>query len=301
MSSYITIIFLLLAGLLLKKSKLLPLNFHEGINKLIVYFFVPIITLLYLPEIKIEWVHIWLIITPWLIYLGAVIFFVVIRKFKKIPNNTLAVLIMTSGIGSISFVGFPIFELFYGSQGLAYGVILSLGGTFIVCNSIGIITGLYFKKEKFETKKTIKKIFYFPPFIALLISLVLMGFDYQHPLIIKQILEKIASPFSVLSLLAIGYQASLHSFSKIKYYFILGQAYKLIIAPLLIFAMFYYTSNELSVIAKISILGAGIGSMNTIAIIATELKLHPKLAMLMPSLGIPISIITVLIIQILIN
>ena len=208
---------------------------------------------------------------------------------------------MTSGIGSISFVGFPVFEFFYGDEGLSYGVILSLGGTFVVCNSIGIGTGFFFAEQTKSLQQIMKEIFYFPPFIAMLLAVILLFFGYEHHPVVKKILEKLSSPFSVLALFAVGYQIQTNDFLNYKKLFLFGQFYKLILAPLLIYLVFYFTGNQDSLIAQICILGAGIGSMNTISIIAAELNLQPKLSFLMSGFGIPISIVTLLIIYFLIH
>jgi predicted permease len=300
MESYAIIFIGLFTGFLLKKSKFLPVDFHLGLNTLIISFFIPILTILYVPELKLSINHFWLIITPWIIYLSSVVYFLIYNYFKPIPKQTLGALIMTSGIGSISFVGFPIFETFYGKEGLTYGIILSLGGTFIVCNSIGILTGYLFKEDKPSVKTIFKRIFKFPPFIAMIISIVLMLSGYHHTPIVEEILFKLSIPFSTLALITIGMQIDTKGFSKDKKFFISGQVYKLIIAPMLIFLLFYFLGQEKTVVAKICILGAGVGSMYTIAIVAAQLNLNPKLAMLMPSLGIPISIFTLFIIYYLI-
>ena len=297
MSNYITLFSCLLAGLLFKKSKLLPGNFYLGLNKLLIYFFIPVLTLYYLPELQFSPHHFWLLLTPWIVYAGAVVFFYIQHTIRPMDKPVLAALIMTSGISSISFVGFPLFELFYGAEGLSYGIILSLGGTFVVCNSIGIVTGFWFKDEKTSISGLIKGIFTFPPFIAMLFSLGLMLMDYTHPPVLKTVLKNLSSPFSVLALFTIGLQTATKGLKRYKKYFALGQAYKLVVAPLLIYIVFFIVNEHHTLIAKICILGAGMGSMNTIAIVAADLGLRPKLALLMPGLGIPVSILTVFIIH----
>jgi len=208
---------------------------------------------------------------------------------------------MTSGIGSISFVGFPIFELFYGEKGLAYGIILSLGGTFIVCNSIGILTGMYFKNKDFRLTKIARSLLFFPPFISLLIAFTLNLLHYQHPAFIREILTNLSKPFSMLALFAVGNQIAFKNIRNEKKYLGIGLVYKIILAPLLLFIIFYVLNGLDNDVAKICILGAGIGSMNTISIMAAEFDLRPKLALLMPGFGIPISMITILIIHYLLN
>lgn len=291
----------LIIGIACKNKALLPRGFDLTLNKILINFFVPVLTLLYLPELQFKKEHLWLIISPWLIYLGSLIFFEVFNLFKAIPKKIRAVLIMTSGIGSISFAGFPIFQAFYGAEGLAYGIVLSLAGTFVVCNTLGVLTGFWYKNKQTNYKKLLRNIFLFPPFLAMSLSLFLVLFGYQHHSITKNILTFLGAPFSVLALFTIGLNIKTSNIKSNKAYFLLGQSYKLLIAPILVYTILYFFSEHETVIGKICVLGAGLGSMNTIAIVAANLGLKPKLAYLMPGLGIPISILTVLIIHFIIR
>lgn len=49
-----------------------------------------------------------------------------------------------AGISSIFFVGFFIFELFYGLEGFVYGFILSFSGIILVFNIAGVVIFFYF-------------------------------------------------------------------------------------------------------------------------------------------------------------
>lgn len=302
MVNILIVLILIASGMFFRRIKILPDNFELGLNKILVYFFIPVLTLLYVPEIIFKKSYLLLVLSPWVVYTGAILFFSLLSKFIRIPPKSRGALIMTSGIGSISFVGFPFFEMFYGEEGLAFGVVLSLAGTFVVCNSLGILTALFFsKKGELNFYSLLKSLLMFPPFLMFLISLLLNIFDYTHPLILKEILQKLSKPFSVLALFTVGYQISFKKFDEIKSLFLMGQFYKLILAPMVVFLIVYSFYDVGSVIAKVCIIGAGIGSMSTISIIASEFNLNPKLAMSMTSLGIPLSIISVLIIQFLIS
>ncbi|MFD2588907.1 AEC family transporter [Croceitalea marina] len=289
----------LILGIIGRYSGYVPNGYAKKLNKLLINFFIPVLTLRYLPEMQFSEKHIWLVLSPWIVYLGSMLFFEAVNVAKPIPRKTRAVLIMTSGIGSISFAGFPIFEMLYGQEGLAMGIILSLAGTFVVCNTLGVFTGFWFAQKQTNFLKLLKNIFTFPPFIAMLLSFVLLAFNYKHTEIISDVLTVMGKPFSYLALFTIGLGIKKDAIKKNKNYFLLGQCYKLVLAPSLIFIILYLIGEHESTLARICVLGAGLGSMNTIAIVAAELKLKPDLAFLMPGLGIPISMITVLLIYIL--
>ena len=286
----------LVIGALCKRNGYVSEELSKKLNKLLINFFIPILTLRYLPEIQFSENHIWLIVSPWVIYIGSILFFEMVNIVKPIPRKTRAVLIMTSGIGSISFAGFPIFELLYGQEGLAMGIVLSLAGTFVVCNTLGVFTGFWFAQKQTDFLKLIKDIFVFPPFLAMLVSFALLGFGYRHSETTGEILAFLGKPFSFLALFTIGIGIKTEALKENRYYFLLGQTYKLILAPSLLFAILYFVGEYQSTLAKVCILGAGLGSMNTIAIVAANLKLTPDLAFLMPGLGIPLSMTTVFLI-----
>ncbi|RXG11986.1 hypothetical protein DSM03_10783 [Leeuwenhoekiella aestuarii] len=290
----------LLIGILCKKYSVTPKGLGGKLNKLLIHFFIPILTLRYLPEIEFSKKHIWLIISPWIIYGFSFLFFELINLFKPIERKTRAVLIMTSGIGSISFAGFPIFEMFLGSKGLAMGIILSLAGTFVVCNTIGVFTGFWYAQKQTSPAKLIKDIVVFPPFLAMVLAFILLFTNTKFADFINETLTILAKPFSFLALFTIGLNVSMKSVKRNKNFFLLGQSYKLIIAPLLVFLLFLFLGEHNTLVAKVCVLGAGLGSMNTIAIVAAELGLKPDLSFLMPGLGIPISILTVILIYFLI-
>lgn len=301
MDKLIILFSVLLVGMEIGRLNFFSFRFKLILNRVLIEFFVPVLTLNYLPVQEFEWEYIWLIITPWLVYLFSFLFFEGYNKLKSLEKETRAVLIMTSGIGSISFAGFPIFQIFYGEEGLTYGILLSLAGTFVVCNTVGSFTGFWYSAQEIRLIPMIRRILTFPPFLAMLVSFALMSFSYEHPPIIDSILDILSAPFSVLALFTIGINFRIGSLKENTKPFLLGQLYKLLIAPLFIYVVLYVFGAHTSLIGKVCILGAGIGSMNTIAIIAAQLDLNSRLAFLMPALGIPISILTATFIHFLIS
>ena len=287
----------ILTGLLLRKTGIVKREASIPLNKIIIYFFIPVLTLKYLPEIEFQSGYWWVIICPWLIYLGAFLFFRGLQRVFGNERETTGVLIMTAGIGSTSFVGFPVFEMLYGQEGLIAGIIMSLAGTVVVFNTVGVFTGFWYVESTPRIKLIFIRMFRFPPFIAFLLALLLNMFNYQHPVIIKYLLDALSQPFNVLVLLTIGIQLELSIDKTIISHLLMGQFYKLILAPLLIFLIFKLMVGEIDLIGKVCILGAAIGSMNAISIIAAQLGLNPKLAIQMPSLSIPLSIPWLLVID----
>jgi len=167
---------------------------------------------------------------------------------------------------------------------------MSMGGTILVFNTVGISTGLYYSKQTRDRKSIVRKLITFPPLIAFLIAFLINLTHLELPETLNLILQKLSAPFSILALLTIGMQME---FSIDKDFFKIlsvGQIYKLFIAPFLIYILMWQILGLQNMISKICILGAAIGSMNAISIIASQMGLNPKLSAMMPAIGIPISI-----------
>ncbi|MEO0900148.1 MAG: transporter [Bacteroidota bacterium] len=280
----------LFSGVLLRRTAILDANAVKSLNGLLIYFFIPILTLYHIPRITFEWKLIWLTITPFAAYLGSLLYIRLINLGSAFDKSTEGAMIMTSGIGSISFVGFPIFELLYGQEGLAYGIVLSLAGTLLVFNTLGLATGLYYSGKSGSLKDFLARFFTFPPFLAFLLAISTHFLPFPLPELYNQLLGKLSAPFSVMAIIAIGAQIQFTFDKKLLKSLLLGNIYKLLLSPLLVFSLLYLTIGTDSVMAKVCILGSAIGSMNAVSILAARMDLNPPLAALMPAIGIPVSI-----------
>ena len=250
-------------------------------------------TLLYTTEIRFERSQILPILMPYLLFVFAFIFFKIIAPIIQLDRSTVGALTLTAGISSISFVGFPIFELLFGKEGLQMGVLMSQAGSFVVCGTLGIFTASYYSSAEVSTEKIVKDIFQFPPFLAFCLAAFLNVLNFHFPVWSIDILQKMGSPFSVLALTSIGLQMSFKKEDLQVKPLLYGLLYKLLIAPLLIFIGYIVIIGEHSLVGKISVVGAALGSMNTATVIAINYGLNPKLATQMVSISIPLSFINV--------
>jgi len=284
------VIVCIVSGIILRKTFTIGEEGPRVLNNLIIYFFIPIITLLHVPVIEFKAELIWLTVAPFIIFTCSFIFFQLFDKIQNLGHDTKLALILTSGIGSTSFVGFPIFEMLYGAEGLAYGVFLSVGGTILVFNTVGLFTLFYHTEQNLKPYRMIKKLLFFFPFVTFLFAIILNIFSVGFPPYLIQILKLLVQPFSVIAFISIGMQIKFTLTLEFTKYLLLGQFFKLILSPLIIFCLLYLISDTQNTIAKVCILGAAIGSMNAMSIITAEKNISPKLAIMMPAIGIPISI-----------
>ncbi len=295
MANIILLISCLLIGIILRGVKALPDNAPLTLNALIVNVFVPAITVRYGIELDIKADLFLPILAAWLVFGFAFLFFNTTKRWTGFDRETIGALIVVAGISSISFVGFPIFEMLYGAEGLKAGIVMSQAGTFVICSTAGIlVVSIYAEKgETLHWAKIIKDILLFPPFIAFCMAIVLKTIHYIPPSVFLSFLEKLGSPMSVAALLSIGLQMDFTSDATQSKALKTGLFFKLILAPLFIFLVFFVFFKQTSIAAKVSVVGSTLGSMNTIGIVAIRKGLNPPLVTKMLAISIPLSLLLV--------
>ncbi|GGD60040.1 transporter [Emticicia aquatilis] len=298
MANLFLLIICLSLGGILQRTKGFPKDAYLGLNAVIINICLPALTLLYTSEISFKANQLLVILTPYILFISSFIFFRIIAKILHFDRSTTGALTITAGISSISFVGFPIFELLYGKAGVQMGILMSQAGSFVVCGTLGIMTASYYSASEPSAKSIIKSIFTFPPFVAFCVAVCLNIINFHFPSYISEVLQKLGSPFTVLALLSVGLQINVSKANIAQKPLIFGLFFKLLVAPLIIFVLYLILLqqnillHENTWIGKMCVVGAALGSMNTASIIAINHKLNPPLASLMIGISIPLSLIT---------
>jgi predicted permease len=272
---------------------------YETVNELLVNFFMPALILLQITELKFSDKYIFPILVAWIIFTVAFVFFILVGKWKNFSPKTIAALIITGGISSTSFVGFPVFELLYGKEGLQIAILMSQAGSFLIGITLGVAVAAWHSSDTPTIKSVFHNVFRFPPFIAFITAVTLNISGLHFPPFISDTLAIISAPFSVLALLSVGLQINLTGKNIEAPKLAVGLLYKLILAPGLIFLLYHFAFRQSMLITSISVMGAAIGPMNTAAIIAGKYNLNAKLASNMVAVGIPLSLPIIYIIYLL--
>lgn len=259
----------------------------------------PALILLQITQLTFDSRFIFPILVAWIIFGTAFVFFTVLGRWQRFPPKTIAALIITGGISSTSFIGFPVFELLYGKEGLQIAILMSQAGSFLIGITLGVGVASWHSSDAASFKNVVNDVFRFPPFVAFIVALAFNIAGLHFPVFINQTLAVISAPFSVLALLSVGLQINLSREDLEVPKLALGLLYKLLLAPGLIFLLYHFTFRQSNFITSISVMGAAIGPMNTAAIIAGKYNLNSKLASNMVAAGIPLSLPIIYIIHLL--
>lgn len=274
----------------LRHWQLLPVGAAAVLNRLLVLVLLPALAFLHLAEVQPDPRLLLPVLMPWLVFGAGWVFFAVLGRQLGLARGTIGALVLTGGIGSISYVGFPVFELLYGARGLALGLVMSLAGSILISVTLGVVVGTWYGAATPTWRALPGNALRFPPFGAFLAALGVHAFGYRHPAVVRSVLEQLSASFPVVALLTVGLQMQFTVPRARRRLLRLGLAYKLLLAPALVALVYVGLARQHGPAVNVCLLGAAIGPMNTAAIIADRYGLDPPLAAQMVGLGIPLSL-----------
>ena len=293
MSNLILLFVCLIIGIVLKKSKIIPENFHTSLNAFVINISLSAFSLYYISKIELNSSVIYPVLVVWIGIFAAILFFAGLGKIFGWKSSLIGALIMCAGFGNTSFVGIPLIQAMYGEEGLKTVMLVDQPG-FVALSTVGILVANFYSGSKDSLLKHLSKILKFPPFIAFLVALLLNVFSIEIPKDFDEVLMKLGATTVPLALVSVGSQMQWKKIEKKEgFHLFIGLLFKLVLLPLLILVIYKYIFHQSGDVIDICILEAAMAPMITAAIIASAHDLEPKFCNLMVAVGIPLSILTV--------
>jgi predicted permease len=289
-NNLLLLILCFIAGMLLHRFKRMPVNTPAVLNSFIIHVSFPALILLSVHDLKISGEVGLMAAMGWIVFALSAGFFWLIGRWLDLPRPTVGALILTGGLCNTSYVGLPMIEAYYGHQGLASGIIVDQLGSFLVLSTLGITFAGIYSSGRPGVGEMAKRIFLFPPFIALVIALLLIPMEYPEWLTL--VLKRMGDTLAPLALLAVGFQLRLGHLAGNGRNLAIGLTFKLVLAPLVLFLLYVPLLGAHGQAIQITLFEAAMPPMITAAILATEHDLDPPLATLMVAMGLVISFAT---------
>lgn len=282
----------MILGIILKKSKIVPENFHTSLNAFVINISLSAFSLYYISKIELNSSVIYPVLVAWIGIFLAIAFFVILGKFFGWKYSVIGALIMCAGFGNTSFVGIPVIQAMYGEEGLKTVMLVDQPG-FVALSTVGILVANFYSGSKDSLAKHITKILKFPPFIAFVVAIILNLLSVEIPKDFDDVLMKLGATTVPLALVSVGSQMQWKKIEKEEgFHLFLGLLFKLVIYPLIILIIYKFLLHQNNDVIDICILEAAMAPMITAAIIAAAHDLEPKLCNLMVAVGIPLSFVT---------
>lgn len=292
MDNILLVFLCLIMGLAMQRVAAFPKNGHLALNQFVIYIALPAMALYYIPKVFISTDLLYPLGIAWIGFLLSFAFFYLIGKRMGWPNRLIGCLVITAGLGNTSFVGFPIIQALYGEEGLKTAIIVDQPGSFVVMATLGIITAGIFSKGEPSRNEIIKKILFFPPFIAFTLACLMnvLKFDFiDH---FQEVFKKLGATVTPVALVAVGLQLKIEKESQHWKFLRLGLLFKLIITPAAFFLLYKIILGGKGIPVDVSIMESAMAPMVTGAILASNYGLKPKLSSMMVGIGIPLSFLS---------
>jgi len=290
MSNLLLLILCFIAGVLLRRLKRMPDNAPATLNSFIIHVSLPALTLLYVHELKISGDVVLVAAMAWLVFGLAAGFFWLLGRWLRLPRATTGALMLTGGLGNTSFFGLPMVEAFYGKEGLSTAIVADQLGSFFVLSVLGITVAGIYSSGRPSVAEIVKRIALFPPFISLVIALLLIPIEYAEWFSV--LLKRLGDTLAPLALLSVGMQLRLGHVAEHRRNLALGLGFKLILAPLAIWLLYGQLLGAQGLAIQVTLFEAAMPPMITAAIVASEHDLDPPLANLMVAAGLLLSFFT---------
>lgn len=283
-----------------------PRDTARALSAFVIYVSLPAMILVKIPQLPFSPDLLTPMLMPWgILVLSAVIVWYV-AKWRAWPDDVRGSLLLLVPLGNTSFLGIPMVEAYFGSGGVPYALVYDQVGTFLALATYGSwVVALPVTRpengnadgvvdigdKKAPVRLVLKKVFMFPPFLALILGLLLAlankVWSWSYPPEIGAMLEVLAATLIPLVIIAVGFEIVIEWPTEIGPLGF-GLAVKLGIAPLVALGICYAFDLHTEA-ARVAVLEAGMPSQISAWALAMTFGLATRLSTQMVAIGIILS------------
>jgi len=279
----------LAAGLLLRRAGRVADDAHTALNAVIVNLALPALTLRTLHGFQFEAGHLWPVLMPWLLFaLGAAVFWLA-GRWLGLSRASIGALTLVGGLGNTSFVGLPMIESLHGRDGLGLGLLIDQLGSYLALSTVGVLLATAYAAEGRVTWRAMAlKVFTFPPFVALVVALLLRPLPF--PSALDGALARLGDLLAPLALISVGLQLRFDAILSQARLLCLGLGYKLVACPALVVAVLWLQDAAPDMTNRVSVIEAAMPPMIGAGIVAAQARLNAPLVSTLIGVGIPLGL-----------
>lgn len=288
---HLSIIFIaIIIGMVFKRFSFFPVDTATTLNLFVIYVSLPATILLQVPRLTLSQEILIPALVPWGVMALSALMVLGLNSVFRWKREVVGSLLLVAVLGNTSFVGIPMVTAYFGEAFIPYALIYDQTATFIALAVYGsVIIAVYGESGTLHIKNILIKVVTFPPFITLILGLLLNGVAY--PEWVTKVLEGFAFTLIPLALVAVGFQLVIRLPKEEFSPFVSALAIKLIWSPFIAWVIIALIAGE-GKIAQVTIFEAGMGPMITAGVMATLAGLAPRLTAAIVGLGTLISFVT---------
>lgn len=290
MSEVALLFICLAAGWILRSSGVLGADGTRALSAWVINVALPAAALVHIHGVDFG-AH-WLVAaaTPWLSVALAWLIFSLLARRLNWSRETLGALVLVAGFGNTSFVGIPMVWAYFGREWTSLVLVIDIFGSYLALSTLGIALASWHSSESATLREVAKRIVFFPPFVAVVIALILS--DFSRPDWIEAVLTPIAETLTPIAMAAVGSALRFHTIPANWRQIGIGLGHRLFVAPALIVVFYLVIGGLGNDVATIAIFEAAMPPMLGASVIAIRFGLRPDLVAGLIGLGIPLSMAT---------
>lgn len=290
MEALAIIVFCVAAGMATARVRH-PEGLAQSLNWWVVYVALPALVLGQIVRLEPSWGLLLPGASMWLVFFGAWASMALVGAWLGWSRGLVGCMVLTAGLGNTAFVGYPLIEALMGKDGLALAVITDQFGSFLMLAVMGAVVTAVYSGQKLQWGIVVKRLLTFPAFIALIAALIL-GRLPSLPSVLFTLTDTLGATMVPLALFSVGLQLKIRSVGGDTQPLLFGLGWKLLLAPMLVWAMLYWVGVDTK-ITQVVVLQGAMAPMVTGGIMAQQHGFAPAVASRMVGLGLLISLFTV--------
>ena len=288
--AFVFVIAMLALGKAGAALRLFPDNAGEALNLFVLYVCLPAAVLLYAPKLELGPAVLALALLPWAILLASAALVTLAARALRLRDDQRAVLLLCVPLGNTSFLGYPLVRAMLGEAALPHAVIYDQFGSFLMLSTWGLwVLARYGGDARPTPRLIVAKLVRFPPFVALLVALLLM--PAEPPPLLAAALQRLADALLPVVAFAVGLGLRLRLPRDELAPLATGIALKLLVLPVLALGLVALAGLP-PLEADVAVLETAMPPMITAGALAISHKLAPALAAALVGYGTLLALAT---------
>lgn len=279
---------MLFSGYLAARTRVFPEGAPDSLNAFVIYVSLPAVILRLVPRLSFRSELAVLVLVPWVLLVLSVPLVLAMSRVFRFRPGVVAALLLSAPLGNTSFLGFPLVSALLGEGALGFAALYDQLGSFLTLATYGLLVVARYSAAEGSTMRAIlRKLATFPPFLALVVSLV----PLPHPVAFDEVLEHIGATLTPVAMFAVGLRAKLRPPPE-RAALALGLTVKMLVAPIVAWTLCRALGASGNVL-KVAVLEAGMPPMISAAALSMLYGFAPELSAALVSYGMVLSMMTV--------
>ena len=289
MNPFIVIALTLALGLVLQFSRLAGDRAAARLNAYVINVALPCLILYEMPRLTLDARALLPVATAWVVMTLTALIVWQVARLAKWSTPVTGCLLLLLPLGNTGFVGIPLINALVGKDGVGYAILYDQFGTFLALNTFGIIIAAGFGGAQSSAALIARKIITFPPFLSLLLAIVVLAFNLPYPAALSGVLRVGAQSLVPVVMVAVGISWHLQLERHHIVIFGFGLAVLLLVKPLLAWAVATLLGGD-GMALTVVVLEAGMPAMISAGALAMRYNLAPRLAASLVGYSLPVGI-----------